>query len=215
MRDSQVLKAATFLAAIVMTMSTLATHADVGARPTTGTVTNLDEQSTIGYNCRKINDASIECKFHSVDLSPGLTQEEADDLRVSGVQEIFTEETPENCKKMLSSDIRSELEAKRDEYPIVYKNMTEMLDRYQAFCDSRTERAARAYIEHVIGMQTRTCKVRVDSWKAIFGRANDATGLWVNQSGPDGPCRTMATQSFAPVTRGTFEFFEYVRTRSI
>ena len=215
MKDSPVLKGTALAIAIVLMKFAVAASAGANTPPATGTVTNLDEQSTIGYNCRPTSDASIECKFHSVDLSPGLTKEEAEEMRVPGLEEIQAEATPDKCNEMLNGDIRRKLEVKVGEDSLVYKTMTGLLDQYQSLCDSRTEKAARAYVEYAIGMHTRTCKVRVDSWEATFERATEAPGLWVNQSGPDGPCGVINTQSFVHTTIGSLEFFEYVRTRSI
>ena len=181
--------------------------------PTVGIVYNTKENSSLAYECKKTNSATLVCDFVQSSVRRKTTPEQWSERRQAALQtyESDTSNSKQDCdvtKRMLdilegrgsASDAAkfARLEGRQRE------DMEAALKAMATWCSQKTSEHYLAFLRILFDKETRTCKVTASRFTQTFRRVRDDltnTLVWTTvQERPEGPCGLVQLCRFSRTT---------------
>ncbi len=232
-----------FMILILSVLSSQAFAAD--EHPTTGIIYNTKEDSSITYNCTKMQSVGLECEFVQTavrkktkvgDLKKKL--EEAKKQLPDALKELSSEkscdwlsimlsvmegkETPEqaakNAPKGAISDKQHFIRSMKEMSPSKKQDLLASLRLVDEFCKTKSEESYLKIAKLDHEKEMRTCTVSSNPFKQNFKWVEDYSGkgTWVVDAKPSGPCGVVPLDRFeADRTDSKLVFWRYVARKAI
>lgn len=226
--------------------STLSSQAFAGDEyPTTGIVYNTKEDSSIIYDCTKVQNGTLECEFvqtavrkktKAADLKKKL--EEARKELPNALKELSSEKSCDwmsaslavlegkNTAEKAAADAPPGVISNRTQFIKAMKEMPQSkkqeliasLSPLDEFCKTKTEESYLKVIKFEHDKEMRTCAVSSNPFKQIFKWVEDYSGkgAWVVNANPEGPCGIVQLTKFeADHTNSKLIFWRYIAKKAI
>lgn len=213
--------------------------------PTTGIVYNTKEDSSITYDCNKLNGNILECDFvqtsvrkkaKAKDLPEKLL--EAKKQLPDAIKEISSEKscewmavilsvlegkaTPEqaaeNAPKGAISDKEQFIQGMNEMSASKKGDLLASTVALNDFCETKSEKSFLNITKMEHEKAIRTCNVSSNPFKQTFKWVEDyyGKGAWVVDAKPSGPCGVVQLDRFeADVTNSKLVFWKYIAKKAI
>jgi hypothetical protein len=213
--------------------------------PTTGLIYNTKEDSSITYNCTKMQNGLLECDFVQTSVRKKSKPTDMNE-KIEQAKKQFLNDTKKpdpdfdkQCKQM--SSFLGLLEGK--ETPEHYAQNAEVSDKqkfiqgikemsdskkedaliniraFNVFCNTRSEESYLKLTQIDIDKDMRTCTVSSNPFKQTFRWVSDyssGTGAWVSDSKAEGQCGVVQLNRFEfEPSSKDFGFWKYYAKKAI
>lgn len=234
---------ALFMTLILSVLSSQAFAAD--EHPTTGIIYNTKEDSSITYNCTKMQSGVLECEFvqtavrkktKAEDLKKKI--EQAKKQLPDALKELSSEKTcdwmsvmlnvlegkstpekaAEDAPKGAVSDKKQFIKGMKEMSPSKKQDLLVSLRTLDEFCKTKSEESYLKITKLEHEKEMRTCTVSSNPFKQNFKWVEDYSGkgAWVVDAKPEGPCGVVQLTRFeADRTDSKLVFWRYIAKKAI